>query len=336
MPLDDNHDAVSSDGVNDEANAASNDTAATAPADSSTATGANDVKDGLLSVVRDVVDASRKKPEETAASPAEGEETGQTGEEAKDEDGEPPPFHEHPRWKQLLTQRNSARAERDGYKGEADQFRQIASFIDDQGMSREEAANLLIIGGLMKTNPVEAWKQAKPVIQKLLVEAGEVLPDDLRQMVGEGKMDQAAALEVSRSRAAVKAAQFGATFQQQRQERQQTQAARSAIAEAATTWERDRKAKDPNFAAKLGAIEREVAYLQRADGIPNTPDGVKAQLDKAYKAVNASLPRPATPAPKPVPKTPIRANGSAPVANVVAAGSTLDIVNQHIARRGTA
>jgi hypothetical protein len=85
----------------------------------------------------------------------------------------------------------------------------------------------------------------------------------------------------------------------------------------------------------LGAIEREVAYLQRADGIPNTPDGVKAQLDKAYKAVNASLPRPATPAPKPVPKTPIRANGSAPVANVVAAGSTLDIVNQHIARRGT-
>lgn len=255
-------------------------------AESSTATGEDASENGILSIVRDVV-SDRKKTgdEEEAASPAEeseeaGDDTGDddSKQETDDETFSDVPFHKHPRFQQLLRQRNE-------FKDDAVRYRNVQDFLDRQGLPAEEAAELLTIGGLMKTNPQEAWKRMKPAIQNLLIAAGEVLPDDLRERVQRGELTPESAAEISRYRAKDQSAERQRTFEQQRQEQERQANARTEVQNAVARWEQDRRAKDPNFDAKFDAILEKVVFLQRQEGVPDTQAGALEQLNWAYKAV---------------------------------------------------
>ena len=300
-------------------------------ANSSTAAPGDTEDEGLLSVVRDVMDA--RKPEEQAASPAEGEEDPEKpgdadAKEPDNEDYSDVPFHKHPRFQQLL--RKAKASEQD-----ATRYQNVQNFMDQNGLGAEEAADLLVIGGLMKTNPSEAWKRMKPTIQKLLVASGEVLDPELAARVQRGEIDKAAALEVSRSRATAQSLQASQSFQDRRRQQTEQQSAGQAITQAATDWEGERRAKDPNFEAKMPLLMKEVAYLQRVEGVPNSPEGVRAQLAKAYKSVvppaAAAAPTQAAPAPKKA-ITPIRggavAGGAKPEIK-----DTMDVLKNVMAKR---
>ena len=321
-PLDDNQDLEPStdptlDDAADPANAGKPD-----DANSSDATGENS-DESLLSVVRDVVAEGRKDKAE-AASPAEGEEGSDgTGEPKKDdEDYSDVPFNKHPRFQQLV---RKAKA----FEQDAQRYQNVQGFLDQTGLSAEEAADGLSIMGLAKTDPAGAWEKIKPWVQKLLVASGEVLADDLQQRVAAGEMTQAAALELSRARAASQNAAAARSFHEQRAQRQQQTDVSTALQTAAQTWEDNRRAKDPNFDAKHRAVMAEVRQLIAEEGMPTSPQGVRAQLDKAYKAVNERF---APPAPAPQKRPPIR-----PVTGGQVAGgqplpkdaSALDIVRAH-------
>ena len=290
---------------------------------SSPATGETE-DEGLLSVVRDVV--SKSQPEEQSAPPAEGEEDGSDAEEDSEEkvdaedDYSDVPFNKHPRFQELVREKNTL-------KVDAERYRNVQTFLDHNGLSAEEAADGLTIFALIKTNPVEAWQRAKPTIQKLLIAAGEVLPEDLTAMVNRGEMTREAALTVSRGRASVNAVSATRSFEQQRQARQSQAEAQNALRSAADTWAAERARKDPNFASKMEPLMDRVYALQRKEGIPNTPEGVREQLNRAYKAVVPPAAKPAAPAPR-QPVTPIRGGqvaGNARPDEV----STLDIVRMH-------
>jgi len=262
---------------------------ADAKAESSTAEDASKpAEESALSIVRDVV--GKKTDTEAAASSAEGEDAAPKAGSAptKEPDNEnfsDVPFHKHKRFQELLSAKKS-------FETDAQRYRNVQTFIDEQGLSAEEAADLLVIGGLMKTNPAAAWERMKPVVQKVAAAAGEVLPDELKQMVANGEMTREAALEVSRSRARLQSVEARTQFDQQRaQQRAQVEAV-SAIQTTVASWEADRKIRDPNFDAKMPAIEREVAWLMTKEGRPNSPEGVRAQLQKAYDTVSAAFKAP--------------------------------------------
>lgn len=288
-------------------------------ASSSDATGEED-KD-LLSIVRDVVD--KDKPKSDPASPADGEEDGdQTDKQAKkpdDENYEDVPFHKHPRFQHLL--RKSKTFEQDAIR-----YQNVQNFISQQGLNADEAAELLIVGGLRKTDPVATWQRIKPWVQQLLVDAGEVLPDDLRQRVQNGELSQEAAYEISRTKAAHQSMQTTASFRQQQEEQRRQQEAGAAVTGAAQSWEAERRQRDPNFDAKIEPLMKEVAWLQAREGKPKTPEGVREQLQKAYRAVNTAFvaPKPPTqtqrPALRPVTGGQVAGNQQPKGAN------TLDIV----------
>lgn len=310
-----------------------------ADADTSPATGETE-DDGLLSVVRDVVDANRK-PEEQTASPAEGEEDeGQAQADQDDDDYSNVPFSKHPDFRKLVRKKNEYRDKAQAFEQDAVRYQNVQNFMDQNGLTAEEAADGLTTFALAKTNPVEAWKQAKPWVQKLLVAAGEVLPDDLKARVQAGELSNDAALEVSRTRAMSNSMQATQSFQEQRRQKQEQTSAASAITQAATDWEEDRRKKDPNFEAKMPLLMREVAFLQRRDGVPKTPEGVREQLKAAYKGI--VLPAaPAAPTPRPAvgqvkkPITPVRggqvAGGAKPEIN-----STMDVLQNVMAKRRSA
>lgn len=280
-----------------------------------------------LSIVRDVVEGKAKAETEASSAVTEESERKDASAPAKEQDDEnytDVPFHKHPRFQQILGRLKTAETD-------ATHYRNVQSFIDQQGLNAQEAADLLTIGGLMKTDPAEAWKRMKPVVQKVLVAAGEVIPDDLKAMVQAGEMSREAAFEVSRSRAMAQSTQARTAWERQRSEERQRNDAASAVQNSVTSWEAERKQRDPNFDAKLPLIEREVTWLQAKEGRPNTPEGVRAQLEKAYNAVSASYvapaPRQRRPAVRPI--TGGQVNGSVrPEIN-----STEDAIAAVIARR---
>lgn len=301
-------------------------------ADSSVAQGENSQDLDTLSIVRDVVKDERGEGEE-AASPADSEEGGsepseqKTTQEVDDENYSDVPFHKHPRFQHLLREKKA-------YQADAQRYRNVQAFLDAQGLSAEETAEGLVIMGLMKTDPVEAWNRLKPTVQKLLQAAGEVLPDDIQQRVLAGEMSREAAFELSRQRAQYQALQAGMSFREQQARQQQQIAAQQALVNTAIEWEADRRAKDPNFEQKYVPLQKELAYIQSREGIPSTPEGVRDQLKRAYDAV--ILPAPATP-PMQRTQTPVRTGMSGQVSGNAQPKpqSTLDIIRQARAARGS-
>lgn len=289
--------------------------------DAGSSTAADETQKDTLSVVRDVVAAGEEdKPEEPGSSP-EGEEEAveATASTTDDENYTDVPFHKHPRFQHLLREKKAAEVD-------ATRYRNVESFLERSNLAADEAADGLEIMGLAKTDPVSAWERIKPWVEKVAIAAGVIMPSDLQQKVQAGQMTREAAIEVSRARAQVQSSQTRQQLQDQQAQRRQQTEAQQAIAGAATSWEADRQAKDPNFEAKLPALQRELAYLHATEGKPNTPQGVKEQCERAYKAVNAAFrpPAPAQPARKPA----VRPVTGGQVAGSTAAepGSTLDII----------
>lgn len=290
--------------------------------------------DDTLSVVRDVVD-KRDSPD-AAASSAKDEEAGsKPGDQApkKDDEGfSDVPFNKHPRFQEVLTKLKTAETD-------ATRYRNVQNFLDQNGLDAEQAAELLTIGGLITTNPAEAWRRMRPTVEAVLRAAGEVLPDDLLQFVQNGEMTREAALEASRARALAAGVHANQTFQQQRAERQRTQEAEqqksAAVLEqqgAAQSWEDDRRIKDPNFDVKLPDIVEEVKRLQGLGYKPVSVEGVQDQLNRAYRAVNARpQPRPQQ-APRPALR-PVSGGQISGNTRPAAPQTTLDIINAVVAKR---
>lgn len=277
---------------------------------------ANDEPQDMLSVVRDVV-APSEEPAPSAEGTAEEDPTA-ASETDPDAEKQPDdtnysdvPFNKHPRFQQLL--RKSKENEAD-----AQQYRVVQTFLKENNLSPDQAAEGLQIMALMGADPARALEMLKPHIQRLLESTGETLPADLRQRVQSGELPLEAAREVSRARAAQQHVQERQRLDEQRRQEQAVQQQAVQLRDTAQAWLQDRMVRDPAFSAKEPLMQREVALLQRQEGIPNTPEGVRDQLQRAYAEVNkqarvvapAAAPRPAvrpvtggtapgTPAPEP-------------------------------------
>jgi len=326
MTLDDNKEELDSSPASDLD--VSVDTDLETGADSSDAQGDNSEKD-TLSIVRDVVDANRT--DEEAASPAEGEEQGkEPGDptQKKDPDNEDysdVPFSKHPRFKQLINERNALRTD-------ATRYQNVQKFMDTQGLSAAEGAEAFVVAGLLKNDPVAAWERLKPIVQELLVAAGEVLPADLQKAVAAGEITQEKAVEFSRIRAKQQTMEHQRTTEQQKSEKQTQVNHSKKLVDTASDWEKDRRVKDPRFAEKFVPLQKELSFIQAQEGKPDTPEGVIDQLKRAYDAVQ--LPVKANPRP-----APRNMNARAPLGGQVSGNaqpkpqSTLDIIRAERAKR---
>ena len=258
-----------------------------APADSPTAPGD---KKTVLDIVRDAA------PGQDRASPADDGKKGaeapadadaKEGSEDEDEAAEAAlPYHKDPRFQRVIRQRATYKARVAQLEPDATRYQNVQRFIEQNGLSNEDAADALVIAGLIKTDPVAAWERLKPIAEQLLSVIGGILPKDLIEKVQAGEMTEEVARELSKARAQAKIATDQRSLDAQRQQHQQATELRTAVVNAAAEWTSERQAKDPDFAEKEPLLIREIAFLQRSEGVPNTVEGVQRQLAKAYRAVN--------------------------------------------------
>ncbi len=282
-----------------------------------------------LSIVRDVVDQNKAAAASSAKeAPESGNAAGQLPKEPDNENFSDVPFNKHPRFQEVLGKLKASEAD-------ATRYRNVESFIAEQGLGAEEAADMLRIGGLIKTNPVEAWKQMRPTVEKVLIAAGEILPADLKERVQRNELSPDAAAEISRARASSQSMQVRQEFDTRQASARQQSELHGAIQGAVSSWENDRRTRDPNFEAKMPLLEKEVAWLQMKEGRPNSPMAVQAQLQKAYDAVNSAYKAPSVPRQKPA-IAPIPNGQAAANAAPVKPKSTLDIIQAEVAKRQSA
>lgn len=246
---------------------------------------------GIMSVIRNVTDESAAKATSPVDETRDHQEAAAPKDAGANDDSweENHPLNKNPRFRQVIAERNELRKK-------AERVDALETYLVDNAMTSDEAATAISLFALRKRDPEAFWKELRPVVQEVLVQIGEVLPQDLRQQVQTGQITADTAKMLAKERAKAGKLEGQMSFAQQQAERraaaqaqQQAVQAQREIRGAVQTWEAETSQKDPDFARKLDALQKEVTWLQRSEGVPDTAQGVRAQLQKAYRTVNASL-----------------------------------------------
>jgi len=189
------------------------------------------------------------------------------------------PFHNHPRWKEMV-------AERDAYRTDAGEYRKITTFMSQNGLSNEEVLEGFKVMALMKTNPAEAHKLISGYKAQLDAFVGEKLPEDIHKKVEEGYIDDDTAKELARLKAEKQ------LFEQRQQYAMQQQAeqARQSIHSTVVNWEQQMKIKDPDWSAKQDLVTDQVRLMMASEQ-PNTPDEAIALVERAHSIIKDRLAR---------------------------------------------
>lgn len=223
------------------------------------------------------------------------------GSKQKTEVAEKLPFHNHPRWKEMVS-------ERDSYRGDATEFRKITTYMQSNGLTNQEVAEGFQIMALMKTDPAAAHKKISEYKARLDAFVGETLPDPIREKVDNGSIDP----ETAKEYAALLAQR---QLEQQRLEYAQTEYARQSqdgMRSAVVNWEQQKKAKDPEWSAKEALITDRVRTLMATEK-PNTAEQAVALVERAYSQISDQLRRFA---PNRQPINPLRSTTSSVSVNV--------------------
>lgn len=245
----------------------------------------------LLSVVKDAIDKGAKVAPASSAEPSE-EEAAAAAAAAEAEAAEnvaeaDVPFHEHPRWKAVI-------AERDSLKADAGQYQQIQTFMEANNLQPDEVAEGYEIMALIKRGDNASIQKAlewfEPRVSYLKQQLGQELPDDLQEKVDAGQLDEDDAAEMARLRATT--ARSEQQTEAQREQFAANQAAADAqansvkMATAVQAWEDRTKASDPDYSKKARMVEAEVlAEVQRTGKSPATPEEAEALVARAYGTV---------------------------------------------------
>jgi hypothetical protein len=212
-----------------------------------------------------------------------------------DTDGkEIPPFNEHPRWKEVTTERNELRSKVDEYERDwkplVTQQRGIVDYCNQNGISPDQFQQLLEVGALMNSNPREALKRIQPVIETLKQYDETALPPDLEKRVVDEELDIDTAKEIAQLRAQSKGQEFNSNVMRQRGE----QAAQAQRMNALLSWEQNLMGKDPDFRQKAKPDDVDGKYevvVNTFRGLlaqrpPQNGAEVVAMLQQAYDSVN--------------------------------------------------
>lgn len=257
----------------------------------------------------DAAGDSSKPKDGQDSKPSEGEAEAKADEA---EDDSKLPFHNHPRWKAVL-------AERDNLKAPAEQYERIQQFMDRNGLLGNEVVEGFKVMALMKNDPAKAVVFFETKIAELREFLGDKLPEDLQAEVDSGTISEERAKELSRARATNR--HLASTVEQTDEERrgEHVAAVKREVSDAIVGWETTVKGKDLDYAKKQRRVMDRVRVIAQEEGGPRNKAEAIALADRAYKEVNeeltALLPRRPTVPPNP-------ANGI-PSARTVAAPKTM-------------
>lgn len=265
----------------------------------------------LLDVVKNVVKSADTAPDASSA-PKDGQDAPQAADgdepkEAEDKAEANPPFHTHPRWKEMVEERNAL-------KPDAENYRKITSFMSENNLAPTEVAEGFEIMALLKSGTPENLSKAREYfesrLQSLNETLGVTLPADLRERVDLGHLDEKDARDLAQARARTSLLE---TNQRQRDERDaearrsdEARQVQATLVNAVNEWETRIAAKDPDYSTKKAKLVESYsrAIIQETGKVPATAEDAVKLATEAYGRANEYL-RSILPRPKPVVPNPV-------------------------------
>lgn len=244
----------------------------------------SETEEDLLSVVQSAMEV--EEPEE-AESQSEEEVEGEYDGDAEplaasddvDEDVSDKSPVPYKRFQEVIAEKNE-------FKHGADQFNKITDYLSHNNINADEASTGLQIMALMKNDPAKALEALTPFVNTLRELTGEVLPDDIRNRVDDGFMDEDAGRELSRARAEADNQRRINDRVAAQQTNVQSQQHKDHLARTVTAWEDNARQNDPDYDLKQDEIDDRVRVLVSERGSPNTEEDAISMANEAYEAVN--------------------------------------------------
>jgi hypothetical protein len=256
---------------------------------------AGETEDSLLAVVRAVAEKS-DAPEmaEASESPTEGQEStvDQAADARKDDDFSDIPFNKHPRFRELVKEKNTYKAKIAEYEPDAQQYREIQSFMQRTNLSPQEVAEGLMLMAEMKSgDPAKAHDVLMKKAESLALAAGKKLPQELEEKVDQGYIDRDTAQQLYQQQ--TQAQRQAAIAQQQLMQRHHMDVigSQQAMANAVATWEQSTRATDPDYDLKADLVKDRIRAHMAVHGAPRSAEHALSLSRQAYEDVTQTLQR---------------------------------------------
>jgi hypothetical protein len=286
---------------------------------------------------------------------SDGEDKTPSADKGDHADKDPPPFHNHPRWKEVTKRNRELETANGALTDKAKRWDAIdgqfqasglsaedveplftgASRLKAAGASQQELSNLMAVGAALKIGDRALVLQfAQPVFAQLGLEIVESLPEDLRRQVDEGAMTEDAAKQVVSSRIAAQSESYKRRLAEkrvaQRDESDGAQVLSTRILSATGAWEERKSKSDADWGQKQASVvEAIVSRLRVAP--PKTEEEALEICEQAYEQVSRIFKAAGGPTRRPV-IAPV--GGGSPHNAVPAPKSPLEAAKLALARGG--
>ncbi len=257
--------------------------------------------------------ATDPSPEAEPAQPSDNEEPAmadqvpdeQTEEEDEskvDPKDEKLPFNNHPRWKEVLKQRNEATALNERNKPLVEMAESLQTYCQTNDISDEDLSAALELAALAKANPTEFRTRIQALVDGIDFASGTRLPADLQKKVDEGIIDQDHAKELAQLRERTKVDKHNSEAAATRARQNGVESIKSAL----NVWEGSQRKLDPDYEARREDLQDRIKALW-VEKPPRTPSEAIALAEEANKVIMARF---AKRRPKPRVNKPVPSNGS--------------------------
>jgi hypothetical protein len=152
-------------------------------------------------------------------------------------------FNKHPRFQELIKEKNSYKTEIDSLKPMAQRAQALDQYCQQNGVNEQQIARALQYYALLNSDPMKAFDMIRADYQQLATFAGELLPPDLQAKVAAGTLEPEMAKELAQNRARQQHTQWRGTQQGVNQQQQNMAAVDATI----NIWAQQKQSIDPDL-----------------------------------------------------------------------------------------
>lgn len=277
-------------------------------------------KKTLADVVKEVADKAKadsptdekveEVPEDAVKTESSDDKETSEKNEEKDKKDEVPlddkdkalPFHNHPRFREVIKERATFKQKVDELTPAAQRATSIDQYCQKHGISDDEFNSAIQLTALLHTDPPKALEALRAYVDTLEVSLGNKLPMDLQKEVDEGTLSLERAKELTNARIKTQ----GLEHTSKKTEAQVAQERQASIASAVNSWDQQKRTSDTAYDKKYPMIEKTFIALCTMKP-PRTPADAIKLAEEAYAEVNKSL---ESFVPKPPARKVLKTNGS--------------------------
>lgn len=191
-----------------------------------------------------------------------------------------PPIHTHPRFKEVVEEKNR-------FREDSQQYGKITEFMAQNNLTPDEVAEGFRVMSAIKNDPKRGHEILSGHLGQLAQATGVQLSDELKSKVEEGYLDEESARELSVARSELAHERSLREQAQQRNDQAAVATRQRGITSEVDQWEGRMRQRDPDFDHKFMELNDRLAVMVSERGHPS--DGAEALVyaKEAYDTVSA-------------------------------------------------